>query len=61
MRIFIRIFVSITALTRQSHTGQSFPKNFFRKGVQLYFEISADMDIKMRMKKRILFQGEANT
>ena len=33
-------YMSISALTRQSHTGKSFPKKFFCKGVLLYFEIS---------------------
>ena len=34
-------YMSISALTRQSHTGQNFSeKNFLLEGVQLYFEIS---------------------
>ena len=33
-------YVSISALTRQSHTGQKFSEKNFFKGVQLYFEIS---------------------
>ena len=33
-------YVSISALTRQSHTGQKFSEKIFCKGVQLYFEIS---------------------
>ena len=33
-------YVSISALTRQSHTGQKFSEKNFCKGVQLYFEIS---------------------
>ena len=33
-------YVSISALTRQSHTGQKFFEKFFCKEVQLYFEIS---------------------
>ena len=33
-------YVSISALTRQSHTGQKFSEKSFCKGVQLYFEIS---------------------
>ena len=38
---FVRIFIIIiiSALTRQSHTGQKFSKNIFYEGVQLYFEI----------------------
>ena len=32
--------MSISALTRQSHTRQKFSEIFFCKGVQLYFEIS---------------------
>ena len=33
-------YKSISALTRQSHTGQKFSENFFCKGVLLDFEIS---------------------
>ena len=41
MRFFIRMFyMSISALTRQSHTAQKFSENNFCKGVQHYFEIS---------------------
>ena len=32
--------MSISAVTRQSHTGQKFFEKNFCKGVQLYFEIS---------------------
>ena len=32
--------MSISALTRQSHTGQNFSEKIFCKGVLLYFEIS---------------------
>ena len=39
---FVRILkiITISALTRQSHTGQKFLENIFYEGVQLYFEIS---------------------
>ena len=36
----LHLLRSIFALTRQLHTGHSFPKKFFCKEVQLYFEIS---------------------
>ena len=33
-------YKSLSALTRQSHTGQKFSEKIFFKGLQLYFETS---------------------
>ena len=48
-------YISISALTRQSHTTQKFSEKFFCKGVQLYFEISLLSFIPKALNKIFIY------